>query len=45
MLLLAVQAAAVVLVPPFGLLHPHVHGPVPLTTVPVPDAQVGDGVV
>ena len=44
-LLLAVQAAAAVLVHQFGLLHPHVHGPVPLIAVGLPVAQVAVGVI
>ena len=39
-LLFAVQAFAAVLVPPFGLLHHHVHGHVPLMAVGFPRAQV-----
>ena len=44
-LLLAIQAAGAVLVQPFGLLHHHVHGHVPLTIVGTPVAQVAVGVV
>ena len=40
----AIQAAGAVLVHPFGLLHPHVHGQVPAITVGLPVAQVGAGV-
>jgi hypothetical protein len=43
--LLALQALAAVLVHPLTPLHHHVHGPVPLTAVGVPVAQVGVGVV
>ena len=43
-LLFAVQAAAAVLVHPFGLLHHHVHGPAPLTIVGTHVAQVAVGV-
>ena len=43
--LLAVQALAAVLVHPLAPLHHHVHGPVPLTAVGVPVAQVAAGVV
>ncbi len=42
-LLFALQAFAAVLVPPFGLLHPHVHGQLPMTLVGVPVAQVAVG--
>ena len=41
----AEQAFAAVLVPPFGLLHPHVQGHVPLMAVGLPAAQVGVGAV
>ena len=43
--LFAEHALAAVLVPPFGLVHPHVHGHVPLMAVGFPEAQVGVGVV
>ena len=39
----AIQAPDAVLVHPFGLLHPHVHGQVPDTAVGVPVAQVAVG--
>ena len=41
---LAEQAPEAVLVHPFGLLHPHVHGHVPVTSVGSQAAQVGVGV-
>jgi hypothetical protein len=44
-ILLATQAVGAVLVHQFVLLHHHVHGPVPLTAVGVPVAQVGVGVM
>jgi hypothetical protein len=40
---LAVQEFGAVFVQPFGLLHPHVHGHVPLTIVGLPVAQVAVG--
>jgi hypothetical protein len=43
-ILLAVQAFDAVLDHQFVLSHHHVHGPVPLTLVGVPEAQVGIGV-
>ena len=42
--MLAEQALPAVLVQPFGLLHPHVHGPVPLIAVGFPVAQIAVGV-
>jgi hypothetical protein len=44
-IMLAVQAFADVFVHQFVLLHHHVHGPVPLTAVGLPVAQVAVGVV
>jgi TctA family transporter len=44
-ILFALHALAAVLVPPFGLLHHHVHGHIPDTAVGVPDAQVAVGVL
>ncbi len=40
---MAVQEFGAVFVQPFGLLHPHVHGHVPLTIVGLPVAQVAVG--
>ena len=40
---MAVHEFGAVFVQPFGLLHPHVHGHVPLTTVGLPVAQVAVG--
>ena len=44
-LLFALHALAAVLVPQFGLLHPQVHGPLPLTAVAFPVAHVAVGSV